>query len=249
VTGGALAALRADPGSTTVATDFDGTLSPIVDDPAAARPLDGVVDVLDGLAGRYATVAVVSGRPLSFLEAHLPASVDLVGLYGLEARLGGARTALAGVDPWRDEVERVAVLARAQLPPEVGVEPKGLSLTLHHRTHPELAGMVGEVALALAAESGLLLRPARMSVELHPPVAADKGTALAELVAGRRAACFVGDDAGDLPAYDALDAFAAAGGAAVRVAVDSAEAPPGLLERADLVVDGPAAVVDLLRSL
>ena len=208
-----------------------------------------MVAVLAGLAERYAAVAVVSGRPLTFLEAHLPPAVDLVGLYGLEARIGGIRSALAGVERWRGEVERVAVLARAQLPPEVGVEPKGLSLTLHHRTHPELAGTVGEVALALAGESGLLLRPARMSVELHPPVAADKGTALTELLAGRHAACFIGDDAGDLPAFDALDAFAHAGGRAVRVAVDSEEAPPGLLARADLVVGGPAAVADLLRSL
>lgn len=224
-------------------------MSPIVDDPSAARPAPGVAEVLGGLASRYGTVAVVSGRPLSFLEAHLPPTVDLVGLYGLESRTAGVHGALAGVEPWRDEVERVAALAREQLPPEVGVEPKGLSLTLHHRTHPELAGLVGEVALALAGDSGLLLRPARMSVELHPPVAADKGTALAELLVGRAAGCFIGDDAGDLPAFDALDAFARAGGSSVRVAVDSAEAPAGLLERADLVVDGPAEVVALLASL
>jgi trehalose 6-phosphate phosphatase len=249
VTGGPVDALRADPGSTTIASDFDGTLAAIVDDPAAARPFGGVVDVLDALSRRYATVAVVSGRPLAFLEAHLPPAIDLVGLYGLEARVGGERSALAGVERWRDEVARVATLARAQLPPEVTVEPKGLSLTLHHRTHPELAGVVGDVAAALAGDSGLLLRPARMSVELHPPVAADKGTALAELLADRRAACFIGDDAGDLPAFDALDSFAAAGGSAVRVGVRSAEAPPGLLSRADLVVDGPEAVVELLGSL
>ena len=249
MTGGALDALRVDPGTTTLATDFDGTLASIVDDPAAARPFDGAVDVLDGLARRYARVAVVSGRPLTFLEAHLPPAVDLVGLYGLEARLGGVHRSLPGVERWRDEVDRVAALARAQLPPEVTVEPKGLSLTLHHRTHPELAGLVGEVALALGSESGLLLRPARMSVELHPPVAADKGTALAELLVDRRAACFIGDDAGDLPAFDALDAFVEAGGSAVRIAVRSSEAPEGLLHRADLVVDGPAAVVELLLGL
>jgi trehalose 6-phosphate phosphatase len=249
VTNGPLDALRAEPGATTIASDFDGTLAAIVEDPAAARPFDGVVEVLGGLSRRYATVAVVSGRPLAFLEAHLPEAVDLVGLYGLEARVGGARSALAGAERWRDEVERVAVLARAQLPPGVTVESKGLSLTLHHRTHPDLAGVVGDVAGALAADSGLVLRPARMSVELHPPVAADKGTALAELLADRRAACFIGDDAGDLPAFDALDAFAGGGGQAVRVAVRSAEAPAEVLARADVVVDGPAAVVELLRLL
>ena len=64
-----------------------------------------------------------------------------------------------------------------------------------------------------------------------------------------RAACFVGDDAGDLAAFDALDDLAATGVAVVRVAVTSAEAPAELLRRADLAVDGPAAVVELLRSL
>ena len=51
-----------------------------------------------------------------------------------------------------------------------------------------------------------------MSVELHPPVAVDKGTVLAELASGLAAACFIGDDAGDLPAFDALDELAEAGG-------------------------------------
>ena len=43
--------------------DFDGTLAPIVADPADARPLPGATDVLGVLAGRYRLVAVVSGRP------------------------------------------------------------------------------------------------------------------------------------------------------------------------------------------
>ena len=59
----------------------------------------------------------------------------------------------------------------------------------------------------------------------------------------------MGDDAGDLPAFAALDRFAAAGGTALRVAVASDEAPPELLAAADLLVDGPEGVVALLRQL
>ena len=88
-----------------------------------------------------------------------------------------------------------------------------------------------------------------MSVELHPPIAADKGTALEALAGGFGAVCFVGDDRGDLPAYDALDRMAARGVHALRVAVASDEAPAELLARADLVLDGPPAVVALLRRL
>ena len=65
------------------------------------------------------------------------------------------------------------------------------------------------------------------------------------LFVGRRG----GDDRGDLPAYDGLDRLATRGVHAVRVAVAGAETPPELLARADLILDGPAAVLDLLRRL
>ena len=58
---------------------------------------------------------------------------------------------------------------------------------------------------------------------------------------GPDAAAYVGDDLGDLPAFDGLDVLAARGVATVRVAVASDEAPPILLNRADHVVEGPAA--------
>jgi trehalose 6-phosphate phosphatase len=82
-----MAPLVADPPRSAIVTDFDGTLSPIVDDPGRARPLDGAADLLGRLARRFAIVAVVSGRPVSFLAEQLAgavAPVRLVGLYGLE---------------------------------------------------------------------------------------------------------------------------------------------------------------------
>ena len=87
------------------------------------------------------------------------------------------------------------------------VERKGLSLTLHYRTNPQLAEAVRMWADFQAARSGLLVRPAKMSVELHPPIDVDKGSALIELcrAADVRAAMYVGDDIGDLPAFAALD--------------------------------------------
>ena len=57
-----LAAMSADPGHALVATDYDGTLAPIVDDPAAAVPAPGAVAALAMLAGRAGTVAVITGR-------------------------------------------------------------------------------------------------------------------------------------------------------------------------------------------
>jgi len=81
-----LAPLAASPGDTAVLTDFDGTLAPIVEDPTAVRALPGAIEVLNRLVVAYAVVAVVSGRPVSFLTERLAGTsgVRLIGLYGLE---------------------------------------------------------------------------------------------------------------------------------------------------------------------
>jgi trehalose 6-phosphate phosphatase len=88
-----------------------------------------------------------------------------------------------------------------------------------------------------------------MSYELRPPVERDKGTVVADLAAGRGQVCFLGDDRGDLSAFDALDRLAATGVSAVRIGVSSEEAPAELLDRADLVVDGPEGALAVLRAL
>jgi trehalose 6-phosphate phosphatase len=249
VTGAPVDAFRRDPGRAGLFIDFDGTLSPIVLDPESARPLPGAVEVLVDLRSRLARVVVVSGRPVAFLARHLPDEIDLVGLYGLESRRAGQVVEHPEAARWRPVVDRVVAQAVDELPTRVEVEHKGLSLTLHVRRHPEVAEAADAWATAAAAASGLLLRPAKHSVELHPPVAADKGTVVDELVAGLAVAAYVGDDSGDLPAFAALDRFAAAGGTALRVVVSTDETPPELLAAADLLVEGPEGVVELLRDL
>ena len=70
-----------------------------------------------------------------------------------------------------------------------------------------------------------------------------------EWAADLDAVAYVGDDLGDLPAFDGLDVLADRGVATVRVAVASDEAPPILLNRADHVVEGPAGAQALLEEL
>jgi trehalose 6-phosphate phosphatase len=86
-----------------------------------------------------------------------------------------------------------------------------------------------------------------MVLEILPPIDADKGTAVQELLrrAGLERALFAGDDTTDLDAFGAVERLELG----VKVAVDSAEAPPELLARADLVVAGTEGLVDLLRTL
>lgn len=229
--------------------DFDGTLSPIVDDPAAARPLDGVGEALEALVGVYGLVGVLSGRPVEFLQAALPPGLVLSGLYGLEVVRDGVRMDHPFAGAWREAVDDVARHSVARGPAGMYVEPKGLSLTLHFRSHPELEGKVQAWAAKQASRSGLVLRHARMSVELHPPIDVDKGTALESIVGDLEAVSYVGDDRGDLPAFDALDRLSGAGRHTVRGAVASEEAPAELLDRADVVLEGPAGVLGFLRQL
>lgn len=228
-------------------TDFDGTLAPIVDDPTAAAPLPGVPEVLALLHDRYAVVAVVSGRPVDYLRRRLGDELRLSGLYGLERFEGGTVVSTAGADRWRPVVATSVARAEAELGSIV--EDKGLSLTLHFRTAPGRSDEVCTWADGEAARSGLVVRNAKSSLELHPPVPADKGSVVRELSAGLGAVCFLGDDVGDLPAYDALDALAAQGVHTVRIAVRTEESPAEVLSRADIVVDSPHGALVLLESL
>jgi trehalose 6-phosphate phosphatase len=253
-----VAPLRSAAASTLLAFDFDGTLSAVVDDPAAARPVDGAAALLDELAGTYGCVAAISGRPVSFLARHLPGSVALSGLYGLESLVDGVVLDHPDAPTWRPVIHDVAELARREAEPGaalhgMGVEAKGLSLTLHVRTHPELEGAAVALARQLAADHGLHARAAKRSVELHPPIAADKGTALVGLAArcGATQALYVGDDLGDLPAFDALGAMVDDGRllGATTVAVGGPELPDDVARRVQLVLAGPHEVPTLLRAL
>jgi trehalose 6-phosphate phosphatase len=87
-------------------------------------------------------------------------------------------------------------------------------------------------------------------VDLVVPGAPTKGTTLAVLLSGgARRGCFLGDDVGDLEAFDALDTFERSGGTAVRIAVASAEMPATLGERADLTLKDPGEAAEFLSEL
>ncbi|HEX7132926.1 MAG TPA: trehalose-phosphatase [Iamia sp.] len=233
-----------------VLTDFDGTLSPIVDDPADAVAGPGAVEVLGALAERAAVVGVVSGRPVDVLVRHLPDDrLHLSGLYGMERRVDGAIVDVPEARRWLAPVAAAAEELEAAVPPGVVVEAKRLSLTVHHRRVPERAAEVDALAARVARRHGLTVRPARRSIEVHPPETPDKGVVVEELARGCDAACFVGDDVGDIPAFDALDRRADEGLDVVKVGVVDEETAPEVIARADVVVDGTAGAIAWLRSL
>jgi trehalose 6-phosphate phosphatase len=254
----ALAPLVSHPGSTAILTDFDGTLSPIVNNPHEARPLEGAAEVMALLASRFAEVAVISGRPVSYLEEHLalpeppdPAHrVRFVGLYGLEQSWGDGRTTVepeAGA--WHQRVDEAVARLRRDAPDGVLVEPKGLAVTVHWRRAPGEEGWVTDAAAAEVERSGLRAHFGRMSVELRPPLDIDKGSVVTTLAARCSAACYFGDDLGDLPAFAALAALRREGLATVSVAVLDDETDPRVAAAADLTLSGPGQALPALAWL
>lgn len=221
-------------------------------DPAAARPLPGVSELLARVAGRWGTVAVVSGRPASFLAEHLVGAgrTRLFGLYGLEQVVGGSEVEpMAGAEPWRAVVNEAADRIAAAAPPGVVVERKGLTVTLHYRADPARQAWVEDQAATVGGRLGLHRHPGKMSVELRPPVEVDKGTVVDGLSGGLTAVLFAGDDSGDLPAFDTLARLRQGGRAALAVAVGGPETPQAVIRAAGMVVEGPEGVVAVLRRL
>jgi len=235
--------------------DFDGSLAPIVDDPAAARILPAARAALGRLVPLLGRVAVVSGRPAAFLAANVGLDgVTYAGIYGLERWEGTVGDGRVVPDPtvaaWAPVIEQVAAEAEAALPGLL-VERKGaVAVTLHWRTAPDRGAAAAAWAADAADRFGLHLLPGRMAAELRPPVAVDKGTTVTALAQGMTVGAFAGDDAGDLPAFAALRDLAVGGGltTAVSIGVQSAESPQGIADL-DIVVDGPTGLAELLDQL
>lgn len=232
-------------------SDLDGTLAEIVDDPDVVVPVEGATERLAQLATRLGIVSVVSGRPVSFLERFFAPPIELSGLYGLEHRADGRLFVDSSALAWLPVMSMTADRAREEFGLEA-VEDKRYSLTVHYRGADEaMATSVTEWAGHIAEETGLDARVAKMSVELHPPTARSKGDAVHDMLTGIDAAIYLGDDVGDLPAFDRLSSLRADGSLSAHaiVLVESHETPPRMHELATDVVQGPKAVLGVLDGL
>ena len=229
--------LAAEPQLAGLFLDFDGVLAPIVERPEDAYPPDDARRELARLVDRYALVAVVSGRAGDDVGARVAVpGVTIVGSHGLE------------LDPtaagWRNEVE-----AFAQTVDWPDTERKTLTVVFHYRTVADehAARETLEDVARRAREAGLRASFGRKVLEVLPPIDANKGTAVRQLLAeaGLRRALVAGDDTTDLDAFRALEGL----DLAVRVAVVSDESPPELRAAADIVVSSPAELLELLRCM
>jgi trehalose 6-phosphate phosphatase len=237
-----LAPLRDAPGETAIILDVDGVLAPIVARPELSEVPETTRAELRRLAGPYRLVACVSGRGGD--DARRLVGVDgvrVVGNHGLE------------LDPRAPELEEALRHFRETVPeiPGAWIEDKGLSFTFHYREADD-PGAVEEALEPVsrkAEEAGFEAFRGRKVLEIRPDVSVNKGTAVRRLVdeSGARRALYAGDDTTDLDGFAGLDAAGLDHG--VRVAVASEEGPTLLRKQADVVVEGPEAFAELLRSL
>lgn len=250
----AVARLAAEPATSGLFSDYDGSISEIVGDPSLAIPVPGVLDALHDLAGSLRVVAVISGRPARFLADHLDiasrrSGLLAYGLYGLQSvQADGVVIDAADTGAGRPALLEAIAAARLSAPGAL-VEDKGAIVSLHWRSRPSDEVALRRIAERAAASGAVEVREGRQLVELALLTGPDKGAVVRLLCGGLHAACAIGDDVGDLAAFDALDALGHDGVDAIKVAVSSDEAPEDLLGRADLVLHGPRDVADFLAEL
>ncbi|HEX9717077.1 MAG TPA: trehalose-phosphatase [Actinomycetota bacterium] len=224
--------------------DFDGSLAAIAARPEDARPVEGAREALAALIGRYRAVAILTGRRSEEVAGLIDVpGLRYYGLYGMEEAAPELLTAVASLAE-----------AAAAAVPGAWVEDKRASIAVHYRQATDPAG--ARVALVrslreVASSAGLEVVQGKMVVELVPAGRPRKGGAVERLVGEHalRAALFAGDDEADLDAFAALDRLGSNGLLAVKVAVRGDETPSSLLESADVVVEGPEGLVELLRQL
>jgi trehalose 6-phosphate phosphatase len=231
--------VTAAPEEAAIFLDFDGVLAPIVARPEDAYPPAETRAELTRLAGRYALVAVVSGRAGEDVRGRVAVDgIVYVGSHGLELD--------PQADRWR---RRIADFAGAAPWAPSQIELKGLSVAFHYRDRADEQAAVRELEeLAEGARGdGLVARFGRKVLEVLPPVGSNKGTAVRHLLdgAGLGRALVAGDDITDLDAFLAVEELEHR----IRVAVLADESPSLLADHAELVVGSTAEFLELLRRL
>jgi trehalose 6-phosphate phosphatase len=249
-----------------VGLDFDGVLSPIVDEPSEAHIHPEAPEVLVALSDVVRAVAVVTGRPArqALALGGLDEVGDAIGDHGKELFLFGQY----GNERWSSTSRRVisprpphglstferelpGLMRRADAG-DAHVEEKGLAVAVHTRRLEDPAAAFERLLppmRELAARHGLVVEPGRNVIEVRSD-GMHKGHAVETLVREQSAGgfLFAGDDLGDIEAFEAVAALREQGLPTLLVAAASDE-QSALVPLADVVVPGPDGVLDLLRQL
>jgi len=237
-------------------TDVDGTISPIVDEPDAARVTPINLRLLALLQNQLALVAVISGRSAKDV-AHrvgLPGLV-YIGNHGMETWMDVKVHVSAKVQFYREALLKAGVEIKKNMLKGMRFEDKGATLSVHYRQteRPEkIAAEVTPIMEDIARVHGLTLAQGRMVFEFRPPVKIDKGTAFEELIKNHQldGAVFIGDDTTDVSALRAARSLRESGQClCYGLGVEAQGTPKSVLMEADFLVQEVAGVESFLGWL
>jgi trehalose 6-phosphate phosphatase len=193
-----------------VASDYDGTLAPIVGEPASARPHREAIVALRMLASLPQTqVAVISGRALRDLAAltGLPEDVHLVGSHGSEFEVDFAGSLSEEATKLRQEIETELAAIAAVAGDGFLIETKPASVAFHYRNAAadHAARALRAIEEGPAALDGVYIKHGKKVIELGV-VPTSKGAALEAIRrrVGASAVLFFGDDRTDEDAFSTL---------------------------------------------
>ena len=235
-------------------SDFDGTLTPLFDDPRNTVLSPAIRDTLSELSKKVELVAVVSGREVRFLREKIGLkSVTYVGNHGLEEwKTGGEQQeyVVQVSDGLLEEIEKgVAGIGVSGF----SVENKVLSVAVHYRNAPDptaTRSAVSQMLKSLAASRDLQIKEGKMVLEIGPGVGVNKGTAVGRLAREFEltGAVVLGDDVTDCDAFDALHGLVRERGLkGAAVAVVDEETPEAVLRKVDYCLSGSEEVEEFLR--
>jgi len=238
-----------------ILSDIDGTLAPIVANPEDAHISPRARDALLVLIELGAGVGFITGRALEKARE----IVDIPGAYfagnhGLNIAADGLAEAPEELRPYVAWAQQVIRDASGIKIPGVIVEDKGPVVAFHYRMadeeEPARAAIERAIGLSEAARN-FRVQQGRKVIELRPPIAIDKGTAVETLAMrlGAESVLTMGDDATDLDMFRGAGALRERGIPAASVAVWSYEVQPEVLEGTDYFVRGVEGVEWMLEEI
>lgn len=225
-------------------TDFDGTLTPIVERPEAAELSPEMRDVISSLVP-LCPVGIISGRSISDLKSRIDIeNVYYSGNHGFEIEGPGIEFVMKEAEEARDTIEKFCNEFERKIGMEdVVVENKGYTASVHYRLLsseeiPQLREKFHEIVRPYLNNTNLEVNEGKKIYEIRPSVNWDKGKAVSFLLTNlsyeeETLPIYLGDDVTDEDAFRDLE-----GGIGIFVGDDSRET------RADFALEN----VDEVRS-
>jgi trehalose 6-phosphate phosphatase len=238
-------------------TDADGTISPIAPTPEQAKVFQLCRRYLTRLYHRVALVALISGRSAAAVREMVGLEGPVyIGNHGLERWQNGRAVLAPLASDYQALITSVVeTLARNLQIDGLKFEDKGLSASVHYRLALEPEAAKTAILDALGNIPGgqeLRILAGKKVIDILPPLAADKGTAVTELVRDYhlRSGIYLGDDTTDIDAFRAIHQLSGTGDfRGLAIGVVHAEMPPNLVAEADFTLNGVPDVERFLNWL